>query len=61
MSGDCFNHFYVLFSKKLAKHTGLFPGSTPTCSHSSVLNNYYEVPWLLHIAKSMGMKIEKGN
>ena len=52
------NHF---ISRRLAKHTGLFPGSTPTCSHSSVLNNYNEVPWLLHIAKSMGMKIEKGN
>ena len=33
----------------------------PTCSHSSVLNNYNEVPWLLSNAKSMGMKIEKGN
>ena len=30
-------------------------------SHSSVLNNYNEVPWLLSNAKSMGMKIEKGN
>ena len=30
-------------------------------SHSSVLNNYYEIPWLLSRAKSMGMKIEKGN
>ena len=28
-------------------------------SHSSVLNNYYEVPWLLDGAKSMGMKIVK--
>ena len=26
-----------------------------------MLNNYNEVPWLLSNAKSMGMKIEKGN
>ena len=47
----------TLFTRKRAKHTGLFPGSP---IRPFISNNYYEVSfsWLL---KSLGMKIGKGN
>ena len=50
----------LLFTKKLAKHTGLFPGSTPCTPIHQCLTIWNEVYMVLDCAKSMGMKTGKG-